>query len=210
MTDDKLVHVVDDDADVRASLSFLLGGAGYEVQSYASGEVFVAALPELAPGCLLLDMRMPGLDGFGVLEALSKQKSDIPAVVLTGHGDIPQAVRAMKAGAMDFLEKPYERAALLKVVERACALQKPQVQKDRDDGAARQIAALSARERQVLQGLVAGLPNKSIAYDLKISPRTVEIHRAHMMEKLGVRALADALRIAFAAGLPPLGDGDPD
>jgi len=209
MADDKLVHVVDDDADVRASLSFLLGGAGYEVQSYPSGEVFVAALPELAPGCLLLDMRMPGLDGFGVLEALSEQKADIPAVVLTGHGDIPQAVRAMKAGAVDFLEKPYERAALLKVVERACALRKPQVQTDHDDGPARQIAALSVRERQVLQGLVAGLPNKSIAYDLKISPRTVEIHRAHMMEKLGVRALADALRIAFAAGLPPLGDGDP-
>lgn len=208
MTDDKRVHVVDDDADVRASLSFLLGGAGFEVQSYESGEAFVAALPQLASGCLLLDMRMPGMDGFGVLEAIADQKAEIPAVVLTGHGDIPQAVRAMQAGAVDFLEKPYERAALLKAVERACTQHKPQAREEHDEDAARQIAALSVRERQVLQGLVAGLPNKSIAYDLKISPRTVEIHRAHMMEKLGVRALADALRIAFAAGLRPLGEND--
>lgn len=202
MTDRKLVHIVDDEDAVRRSIGYMLKTAGYAVESWASGAAFLRDARHAEEGCILLDIRMPEMDGMAVQAALSERGITMPVVIMTGHGDISIAVQAMKGGAVDFLEKPFDKASLLGALEAAFA------RIDAADGAAARAAqadqilgGLTPRERDVLEGLAKGLPNKTIAYDLGISARTVEVHRANLMTKLNVRSLSDALRIAFAAGL---------
>jgi two-component system response regulator FixJ len=201
MADEKLVHVVDDDAAIRRSLEHLLGAAGFRVVSYATPKSFLDAAAGLTGGCALLDVRMPEMDGLELQERLQAMKVTLPVIVMTGQGDVQNAVRAMKAGAVDFIEKPYSDDALIGAVETAL---KRGGRTDRDGEAAEaaaRIAALSRREREVLDALVAGQPNKVIAYDLGISVRTVEVHRARMMDRLGVRQFAEAIRLAVLARL---------
>lgn len=201
--DDKpLVHLVDDEEAIHRSVGFMLKTSGHRVQTYGSGAELLRQGSTLAPGCVLLDVRMPGMDGLEVQQALRDRGIGLPVIVMTGHGDIGVAVRAMKAGAVDFLEKPFEKSTLLSALQEGFfRLQRAERNREREQNARTAIAALTAREREVLEGLAKGLPNKSIAYDLGISPRTVEIHRANVMDKLGVRSLSEALRVAFAAGL---------
>ena len=197
---DKIVHVVDDDDSVRRSVGFMLKTSGYKVHSYPSGSELLKDVKALDPGCILLDIRMPGMDGLEVQQALQDKGVSHPVIIMTGHGDIPLSVRAMKAGAIDFIEKPFEKAVLLSAIEEGLAvLNRAESVRDRSQAAAVRLQALTPRERDVLDGLARGLPNKTIAYDLGISPRTVEIHRANVMSKLGVRSLSEALRLAFAA-----------
>lgn len=199
------VHVVDDDREVRRSLSFMLGSAQFQSRPFASGSDLVESLDELQPGCVLLDIRMPDMDGFQVMAELANRGVDWPVVVMTGHGEVPVAVRAMKAGAVDFLEKPFEEDVLLGSLERAFGLLKERGQKaERKRSAESRIGVLTSREREVLRGLMAGLPNKALARRLDISLRTVEMHRANMMERLHVGSLAEALTLAVQAGVEPL------
>lgn len=203
MADDKrLVHLVDDDEAIRRSASFMLRTSGFLVKTYPSGIELLAAGNDLEPGCILLDVRMPGMDGLEVQRALKDRDRRLPVIVMTGHGDVGVAVQAMKAGAVDFIEKPFEKATLIDSLEEGFAqLNQADTRAARADQARAQLDVLTPREREVLDGLVKGHPNKTIAYDLGISPRTVEIHRANVMSKLGVASLSEALRIAFAAGL---------
>jgi len=202
VTDIRLVHIVDDEESVRRSTSFMLKTAGFRVETWPSGTAFLKGARTADPGCILLDVRMPEMDGLEVQQELQARGIAMPVVILTGHGDIGTAVQAMKAGAIDFLEKPFEKAALLAAIEHGLArINDAESRKVREADAAVLIAGLTARERDVLAGLARGLPNKTIAFDLGISPRTVEVHRANLMTKLDVRSLSDALRIAFAAGL---------
>lgn len=202
MSEKQLVHLVDDDEAIRRSASFMLRTAGMTVKTYASGLELLAAGKRLEPGCVLLDVRMPGMDGLEVQKALREQDIRLPVVVMTGHGDVTVAVQAMKAGAVDFIEKPFEKATLMDALEQGFAqLAEAGTLAKRTEAASAQLEVLTPREREVLEGLVRGHPNKTIAYDLGISPRTVEIHRANVMSKLGVASLSEALRIAFAAGL---------
>ena len=202
MSDDdlRLVHLVDDDEAIRRSVGFMLKTSGFHVRTYESGVELLKGAPSLEPGCVLLDIRMPGMDGLEVQTALRDKGVTHPVIIMTGHGDVSLAVQAMKAGAVDFIEKPFEKAVLLSAIEHGVErLKKSAANLDRADEAAVKLQALTPREREVLDGLARGLPNKTIAYDLGISPRTVEIHRANVMSKLGVRSLSEALRIAFAA-----------
>lgn len=200
MSDDRLVHLVDDDEAIRRSAGFMLKTSGFRVQTYESGDQLLKTVASLDPGCVLLDIRMPGMDGLEVQQALKERGIRLPVVIMTGHGDVTLAVRAMKAGAIDFIEKPFEKAVLLGAIEQAFhRLNRSSEARERASEAAVQLNALTPREREVLDGLAQGLPNKTIAYDLGISPRTVEIHRANLMMKLGVKSLSEALRIAFAA-----------
>lgn len=200
MSDLRLVHLVDDDAAVRRSVGFMLRTSGHQVESYESGTELLKSSGKLDPGCILLDIRMPGMDGLEVQKALLERGVPLPVIVMTGHGDVGLAVKAMKAGAVDFIEKPFEKATLLSSLDEGFRRlsQKEAIQDRRKDAEVR-LQALTSREREVLDGLAHGLPNKTIAFDLGISPRTVEIHRANLMAKLGVRSLSEALRIAFAA-----------
>lgn len=199
---DKRVYVVDDDEAIRRSLNFMLRTSGHTVDLFTCGEEFLKVVSKLEPGCVLLDIRMPGLDGLEVQQALARDGVTLPVIIMTGHGDVNLAVRAMKAGAIDFIEKPFEKATMMSALEQGFGrLGESDLRKLRAQEAATRLEALTARERDVLKGLVEGLPNKSIAYDLGISPRTVEIHRANLMTKLDVKSLSEALRIAFAAGL---------
>ncbi len=200
--DKRLIHIVDDEEAIRRSISFLLRTSGFAVRAYESGVVFLKEMGTTEPGCILLDVRMPQMDGLAVQQELNARGVTMPVIVLTGHGDISIAVRAMKAGAVDFLEKPFEKALLIDAIGRAFdRLERHQEAALSAQEASVRIAALTAREQEVLRGLVKGHPNKTIAYDLGISPRTVEVHRANCMAKLDVRSLSEALRIAFAAGL---------
>ena len=201
MTAERTVHVVDDDAAVRRSLERLLDAAGFRAVSYETPMAFLASAPGLSSGCVLLDVRMPGMDGLTLQARLAKLDNHLPVVVMTGQGDVQTAVRAMKAGAVDFIEKPYDDEVLVKAIELALSLPRQSDRNREAAEAAQRVAALSPRERQVLDALVAGRPNKVIAYDLGISPRTVEVHRARMMERLGVRQLAEAIRLAVMARL---------
>ena len=195
-----LVHLVDDDGAVRRSVGFMLKTSGYQVRSYESGVELLKSLDELKQGCILLDIRMPGKDGLEVQEALKNKGVTLPIIIMTGHGDVTLAVKAMKAGAIDFIEKPFEKAAVLSAIEQGVKrLRDVEAGRDLAKEATVRLQALTPRERDVIDGLAKGLPNKTIAYDLGISPRTVEIHRANLMTKLGVRSLSEALRIAFAA-----------
>lgn len=197
-----LVHLVDDDEAIRRSASFMLKTSGYRVQTYETGVELLKHVRSLEQGCILLDIRMPEMDGLEVQRELRDAGCLLPVVIMTGHGDVNVAVQAMKAGAVDFIEKPFEKQTLLSSLETARArLEHASTLKSRAEEASDRLNVLTPRERDVLAGLVQGLPNKTIAYDLGISPRTVEIHRANLMEKLGVRSLSEALRIAFAAGL---------
>ena len=196
----RLVHLVDDDEAIRRSVGFALKTSGFHVRAYESGVEFLKSASKLEPGCVLLDIRMPGMDGLEVQSALREKGIGLPVIIMTGHGDVSLAVQAMKAGAVDFIEKPFEKVVLLGAIEHGIErLKKSAASVDRADEAAVRLQALTAREREVLDGLAKGLPNKTIAYDLGISPRTVEIHRANVMSKLGVKSLSEALRIAFAA-----------
>jgi two-component system response regulator FixJ len=202
MNDEKLrlVHLVDDDEAIRRSVGFMLKTSGFHVRAYESGVELLKAAPDLESGCILLDIRMPGMDGLEAQRALRDKGVTLPVIIMTGHGDVSLAVQAMKAGAVDFIEKPFEKAVLLSAIEHGVErLKKSAADLDRAEEAAVRLQALTPREREVLGGLAKGLPNKTIAYDLGISPRTVEIHRANVMSKLGVRSLSEALRIAFAA-----------
>lgn len=202
MTDRRLIHIVDDEDAIRRSASFMLKTSGFDVQTWPSGVAFLKEARMAAVGCILLDVRMPEMDGLEVQQALRDQGIALPVIVLTGHGDISVAVRAMKAGAVDFIEKPFEKATLLNAIDAAFERLRDRAGRaERGQDAAIAIASLTMRERDVLAGLAKGLPNKTIAFDLGISPRTVEVHRANVMTKLNVRSLSDALRIAFAAGL---------
>jgi len=206
MTDRRMIHIVDDEDAIRRSASFMLKTSGFDVQTWPSGVAFLKEARNIQPGCILLDVRMPEMDGLEVQQALTASGVAMPVIVLTGHGDISIAVRAMKAGAIDFIEKPFEKAKLLEAIEAGFAQLDDKVGRSaRALDASTAIAGLTDRERDVLEGLAQGLPNKTIAFDLGISPRTVEVHRANLMTKLGVRSLSDALRLAFAAGL---GGGD--
>ena len=196
----RLVHLVDDDEAIRRSVGFALKTSGFQVRTYENGAEILQDAPELETGCILLDIRMPGMDGLEVQEALRSKGITLPIVIMTGHGDVSLAVRAMKAGATDFIEKPFEKALLLSAIEHAMGRLKESAAALNDAREAQtRLKLLTARERDVLDGLAKGLPNKSIAYDLGISPRTVEIHRANLMAKLEVKSLSEALRIAFAA-----------
>ncbi len=199
---DRIVHLVDDDEAIRRSAGFMLKTSGYKVSVYASGVDLLKEGKALPPGCILLDVRMPAMDGLQVQEELKKRGVDYPVIVMTGHGDVTVAVQAMKAGAVDFIEKPFEKAVLLSAIEEGFSrIEHAGRSRARAEEAQVRLQALTPREKDVLEGLVRGHPNKTIAYDLEISPRTVEIHRANLMSKLGVASLSEALRIAFAAGL---------
>ncbi len=201
---DRTVHVVDDDPAVRRSLERLLDAAGFHVVSYQSPAAFLNAASGLSAGCVLLDIRMPGVDGLEVQSRLNRLRVNLPVIVMTGHGDVPSAVRAMKAGAVDFLEKPFDDETLLNAIGGAFAKASRLIGGDREAvRAAQRIATLSPREREVLDALLAGRPNKVIAFDLNISVRTVEVHRARMMERLGTKQFTDAIRLAVMATLAP-------
>ncbi|WP_420138397.1 response regulator FixJ [Sphingomonas sp.] len=202
MNERRLIHVVDDDDAIRRSASFMLKMSGFDVEAWPSGVEFLKGVRAARIGCILLDVRMPEMDGLEVQQELADRGVTMPVIILTGHGDIALAVRAMKGGAVDFIEKPFEKTVLLNAIDAAFArLGDRAGRAERAHDAATAIAALTKRERDVLEGLAQGLPNKTIAYDLGISPRTVEVHRANVMTKLQVRSLSEALRIAFAAGL---------
>lgn len=208
---ERTVHLVDDDDAIRRSAGFLLKTSGYLVVPYASGDAFLAVAKSAATGCVLLDIRMPGMDGLEVQQTMNDRGIALPVVMLTGHGDVTLAVRAMKAGAVDFLEKPFEKAALLTAVEKGFErLQGADRVALTATEAAVQLASLTSRERDVVEGLIEGHPNKVIAFNLGISPRTVEIHRANLMRKLGATSLSQVLQIGFAAERGVAEDQDPD
>jgi len=204
MVSNAVVHVIDDDEAVRHALAFLLATSGIPVRVHESGSAFLETVDGLQAGCIVTDIRMPGIDGLALQRRLTELGIKLPVIVMTGHGDVPMAVEAMKAGAVDFIEKPFEDSVLLAAIQ--TALDRFSEQGRRDSESA-QITAkangLSARERQVLDGLVAGRPNKTIAYDLELSPRTVEIHRANVMTKMGAGSLSELVRMALLAGLIP-------
>ncbi|MEL7040546.1 MAG: response regulator [Pseudomonadota bacterium] len=198
----RTVFLVDDDEAIRHSASFMLRHAGFTVKTYPDGLSFLEQLSDAQDGCILLDVRMPGMDGLAVQTALNQRGVNMPVIILTGHGDVPVAVEAMKGGAIEFLEKPYEKSALVGAIENAFTLLDTQAFDDKRGREARaKLSALTPREMDVLECLVEGMTNKGIAQALAISPRTVEIHRAHVMEKLDADSLSSALRLAFLAGM---------
>ena len=195
------VYVIDDDEAVRESISLLLESRAVPVQTFASAPEFLAVAPSVPPGCVLTDLRMPGMDGLELLERLQERNLRLPVIVMTGHGELPLAVRALKAGAIDFIEKPFPGVALFDAVE--SALQAIDETRE-NDAAVRQIAeriaSLTPREREVMDGIVRGKPNKIIAYELTIAQRTVENHRAEVMEKMHARSLSALVRMVIATG----------
>jgi len=202
MTTNGIVYVIDDDEAMRDSLDFLLDSSGYSVTLFDDAQRFLDALPGLAFGCVLSDVRMPGIDGIELLKLMKAQHSPFPILIMTGHGDVPLAVEAMKLGAVDFLEKPFEDDRLLTMIESAIRQAEPaaKVEAISQDIAAR-VATLSPRERQVMEGLVAGLSNKLIAREYDISPRTIEVYRANVMTKMQAGSLSELVRLAMRAGM---------
>ncbi|HZP09619.1 response regulator FixJ [Methyloceanibacter sp.] len=201
MTANRVVHIVDDDEAVRQSLAFMLSSAGLPVRLYESALAFLAGLSSPQNGCLITDVRMPGMSGIDLLRTLRDKSLSMPAIVITGHGDVPLAVEAMKAGAVDFIEKPFEEEAILDAVKRA--LEQGSNESANGGEIAAKLAILSERERQVLEGLVAGHPNKTIAFDLGISPRTVEVYRANLMAKMQAKSLSELIRMAILGNVYP-------
>jgi len=201
-SDKPIVHVIDDDEAVRQALAFQLGSAGIEVRTYESAVAFLQVAPTVHTGCIITDVRMPELSGIDLLQRMRELKHPVPVVVITAHGDIPLAVEAMRLGAVDFLEKPFEDEVLLASVRSALDRgdRDQRRQAERSNIEAR-LAALSNRERDVLKGLVAGHANKQIAYDLGISPRTIENYRANLMIKMQAGSLSDLVRMALIAGI---------
>ena len=201
MATERTVYVLDDDDAVLRSLERLLSSASFQPIIFDRPDVFLAAAKAFRTGCVLLDVRLPDMSGLEVQAQLRIMRNDLPVIVVTGEGDIHTAVRAMKAGAADFLEKPYSDHALLRAIE-AAFVQEHHLNRDSEiEDATRRVAMLSPRERQVLDGLLAGQPNKLIAYHLELSVRTVEVHRARMMDRLGLRQLAEAIRLGTLARL---------
>jgi two-component system, LuxR family, response regulator FixJ len=196
------VYVIDDDEAMRDSLNFLLDSSGFEVTLFENAQQFLDILPTLTFGCVISDVRMPGIDGIELLKRLKALHSPFPIVVMTGHGDVPLAVEAMKLGAVDFLEKPFEDERLIAMIETAIRHAEPAAANDAvtQDISAR-IATLSPRERQVMEGLIAGLSNKLIAREYDISPRTIEVYRANVMTKMQANSLSELVRLAMRAGL---------
>ena len=196
------VYVIDDDAAMRDSLEFLLESAGFQVTVFDSAMRFLDALPDLAFGCVLSDVRMPGLDGLELLKRLKAQRTPLPIIIMTGHGDVPLAVEAMKHGAIDFLEKPFEDDRVIARINEAIRQGQEHA---RDDALASEIvariASLSPRERQVMDGLVAGLSNKLIAREYDISPRTIEVYRANVMTKMQAGSISELVRLAMRGGI---------
>ena len=192
----KTVHLIDDDEDVRRALSFLLGTAGLAVKVYDSATGFMAQELGSIGGCIVSDVRMPGMDGLELLRNLTTRGVRVPVVIMTGHADVAMAVAAMKAGAVDFIEKPFSDETLLSAVQAAFARRPGGAEGDSAHIKAR-LDSLSAREKQVLDGLLVGHPNKTIAYDLGLSPRTVEVHRANLMTKMGASSLSELVRMAM-------------
>lgn len=201
-TDGRFVHVIDDDEAMRDSLGFLLDIEGFTTRLYASAEAFLEAAGDLEPGCIITDVRMPGLSGLDLVRRVRQLGLTHPIVVMTGHGDVPLAVEAMKAGAQDFIEKPFSDEVLLRALRSAReALPAGAADEAARRDAEERLARLSPREHDVLLGVVAGKANKVIAHELSISPRTVEVYRANLMTKTGVRTVSDLMRLALAAGL---------
>jgi two-component system response regulator FixJ len=202
MPDKGKVYVIDDDEAMRDSLNFLLDSAGFKVTLFETALSFLDALPGLAFGCVVSDVRMPGLDGIELLKRVKAGHSAFPIVIMTGHGDVPLAVEAMKLGAVDFLEKPFEDDRLIGMIEAAIRQAEPAAKSEAITlDLASRIATLSPRERQVMDGLVAGLSNKLIARDYDISPRTIEVYRANVMTKMQANSLSELVRLAMRAGL---------
>jgi two-component system response regulator FixJ len=202
MPDRGRVYVIDDDEAMRDSLNFLLDTANFKVTLFETALAFLDALPSLEFGCVVSDVRMPGLDGIELLKRMKAGHSTFPIVIMTGHGDVPLAVEAMKLGAVDFLEKPFEDDRLVAMIETAIHRAEPAARSEAltRDIAAR-IASLSPRERQVMDGLIAGHSNKLIARDYDISPRTIEVYRANVMTKMQANSLSELVRLAMRAGL---------
>jgi two-component system, LuxR family, response regulator FixJ len=204
MADPRIVYVIDDEEAVRDSLTFLLEARELCVQSFPSAGDFLAAVPSLVPGCVLADMRMPGRDGLELLRDIRRRNLPWPVVVMTAHGEVPLAVQALKAGASDFIEKPFPGDALIDAVLSALQTVNQTVQQGADIAEInRRIITLTPREREVLEQLVAGNQNKMIAHNLGMSPRTVEVHRARVMDKMEARSLPALVRMAVAAGIHP-------
>jgi two-component system response regulator FixJ len=202
MPDKRKVYVIDDDEAMRDSLNFLLDSANFDVTLFESAVNFLEALPGLHFGCVVSDVRMPGLDGIELLKRMKAAHSTFPIIIMTGHGDVPLAVEAMKLGAVDFLEKPFEDDRLIGMIEGAIRQAGPAVKSEAlAHDIATRIASLSPRERQVMEGLIAGLSNKLIARDYDISPRTIEVYRANVMTKMQANSLSELVRLAMRAGL---------
>ncbi len=211
MNSDIVVHIVDDEEPVRNSLAFLLGTAGFAVRTHASATAFLDIAPTISNGCLVTDLRMPDIDGVELLRRLRADGAMLPAIVVTGHGDVQMAVEAMKNGALDFIEKPFSDEMLIASIERAVA----EATSARDVAAAEsrlreRLASLSEREVQVLKGVIQGQANKTIAFELGISPRTVEVYRANLMSKMQARSLAELVRMVMDVDLSALAGGSPD
>lgn len=202
MQPEPIIYVIDDDDAVRQSLEFLLKTAGMTVRGFEHAKAFLDILPQVQHGCVITDVRMPGMSGIDLLSRLKDSNPNLPVVVITGHGDISLAVEAMKIGAIDFLEKPFDDDHLIAAVRAALNRDAGVVKRKAELGEiTEKLAALSNRERQVLDGLVAGKANKSIAFDLGISPRTVEIYRANVMTKMAANSLSDLVRMAMLADI---------
>lgn len=203
MASNEIIHVIDDDADVRQSLAFLLSTAGLAVRVHDSANAFLKVLPEVQDGCIVTDVRMPGIDGIELQRRLATAGLDVPVIVMTGHGDIALAVEAMKAGAIDFIEKPFDDEVLIAAIKAAIARRAGARERNARAAEIRdRIKLLSDRERQVMEGLVAGKPNKIIAHDLGISARTIEIYRANVMTKMRADSLSALVRMALLDGKP--------
>ena len=195
-----VVHLIDDDEHVRRALAFLLGTAGFAVKVYDSASVFLDRFEQEATGCIVSDVRMPGIDGLQLLKKLEAMGARMPVVVMTGHADVALAVEAMKAGAVDFIEKPFPDEVLINAIHMALS-RGSKIEPAGDAAQARtRLASLTPREKEVLDGLLAGHPNKTIAYDLGLSPRTVEVHRANVMTKMGASSLSELVRMTLSAG----------
>jgi two-component system response regulator FixJ len=202
MGTDDAVHVIDDDDAVRESLTFLLKTAGLAVRTYENATAFLRDDPKTKSGCVVTDVRMPDISGLDLLRRLRELHVTLPVIVITGHGDVPLAVEAMKSGALDFLEKPFNDDALLNAVNAALRHQGADAKREADRAEIlEKLSSLSNRERQVLEGLVAGHPNKTIAFDHGISPRTVEIYRANLMSKMQAGSLSELVRMALVGGI---------
>ena len=200
MSADVIIHIVDDEEPVRKSLAFLLTISDHAVRVHESATAFLAVAPDLGRACLVTDLRMPDMSGVELLKQLRDRDAMLPTIVITGHADVPMAVEAMKAGALDFIEKPFQDEVLLDAIARAIAELGTREKSPHDAAAVRErIERLTDRERQVMTGIVAGLPNKTIAYDLDISPRTVEVHRANVMAKMQARNLPELVRMVLSS-----------
>jgi len=201
MVTDAIIFILDDDAAVRDSLSMLIESAGYKAETFASCREFLARPPFPPRTCLLLDVHMPEMSGLQLLDEMARRGLALPVIVMTGQADVPVAVRAMKAGALDFIEKPFSDEVMLDSIRNA--LTAPAAKAAGDPVIAKRIAELTPREHDVMLQMIAGNPNKVTAYNLGISPRTVEIHRARVMEKMAARSLSELVRMALAVGLDP-------